>query len=75
MEDQYVEMLIRIAYKISTKDYLLEMELDHTRTTFHTVNNFPLKVINRVMREIKQKEQEKSTLADTDAQLKKSWYK
>ena len=30
-----LKMLIRRAYKISTKDYLLEMELGHKRNTFH----------------------------------------
>jgi len=54
-----LKMLIRRAYRISTKDYLLEMELDHIRSTFTNINNFPTKVINRAMREIAQKEKEK----------------
>ena len=54
-----LKMLIRRAYRISTKDYLLEMELNHIRSTFTNINNFPTKFVNRVMREIAQKEKEK----------------
>ena len=49
-----LKLLVRRAHKISTQDYLLQMELDHLEKTFVEINNFPPKVVQRVFRQVKE---------------------
>ena len=47
-----LKMLVKRAYKICSKDYFLEMELDHLKKTFIEVNKFPHSVVKRVLRQV-----------------------
>ena len=46
-------MLVKRAFKVCTKDYLLEMELCHLETTFVEINNFPRSVVKRIISQIR----------------------
>ena len=45
-------MLVRRAFKVCTKDYLLEMELYHLETTFVEIKNFPRNVVKRIFKQV-----------------------
>ena len=46
-------MLVRRAFKVCTKDYLLEMELHHLETTFVEIKNFPRNVVKRIFKQVR----------------------
>ena len=46
-------MLVRRAFKVCTKDYLLEMELHHLETTFVEINHFPRTVVKRISKHVR----------------------
>ena len=46
-------MLVRRAFKVCTKDYLLEMELHHLETTFVEINNFPRNFVKRIFKQVR----------------------
>ena len=48
-----LKMLVLRAFKVCTKDHLLEMELCHLETTFVEVNNLPRSVVKRIISQIR----------------------
>ncbi|XP_066936747.1 uncharacterized protein [Clytia hemisphaerica] len=50
-----LKMLIQRAFQICNKPYFLKAELDHLKMVFHTINGYPLKVINQSIKEVKRK--------------------
>ena len=48
-----LKMLVRRAFKVCTKDYLLELELHHLETTFVEINNFPRNVVKRIFKQVR----------------------
>ena len=48
-----LKMLIQRAHMICSQPYLLEAELDHLRTVFVKMNNYPTEVVKRVMTQVK----------------------
>ena len=62
MDSSLYEILVRLeffgcfrAFQICNKPYFLTAELDHLKMVFHTINGYPLKVINQSIKEVKRK--------------------
>ena len=52
MEDRHLKLLVRRAYIVSNKDYLLKMELDYLKDTFMNINNYSKILINKIIKQV-----------------------